>query len=95
MIPYVFQKYPENFTFLLFITLQNFNSFYIVISVYKKKTLRLNNLKIKTALSMKISVFVIFVEEILYLLLYNLYDCAFKTIIKTIIAVLRSYSKND
>ena len=37
----------------------------------------LNNLKTKTAMNAKISVFVICVEAIIYLLLYNLHDCTF------------------
>ena len=48
----------------------------IVFSVYK--TLRLNNVKTRSAINAKISVFVICVEAIIYLLLYNLYDCTFK-----------------
>ena len=47
-----------------------FNSF-IVFSVYKK-TLRLNNLKTRTAMDAKISVFVVSVK------LYHLHDCTFK-----------------
>ena len=46
----------------------------IVFSVYK--TLRLNNLKTRTAMNAKISLFAICVEAIIYLL-YNLYDCTF------------------
>ena len=42
------------------------------------KTLRLNNLKTTTAMNAKISVFVICVEAIIYLLLYNLHGCTFK-----------------
>ena len=38
------------------------------------KTLRLNNVKTKTAMNAKISLFVICVEPIIYLLLYNLHD---------------------
>ena len=53
-----------------------FNNF-IVFSVYKK-TLRLNNVKTRTAMNVKIVVFVICDEAIIYLLLYNLHDCAFK-----------------
>ena len=41
------------------------------------KTLRLNNLKTRTAMNAKISEFVICVETIIYLLLYNLHDCTF------------------
>ena len=44
------------------------------------KTVRLNNLKSRTAINAKISVFVICVEAIIYLLLYNLHDCTFKGI---------------
>ena len=34
-------------------------------------------MKTRTAMNMKISVFFICVEAIIYLLLYNLYDCTF------------------
>ena len=37
--------------------------------------LRLNNLKTRAAINAKISLFVICVEAIIYLLLYNLDDC--------------------
>ena len=39
--------------------------------------LQLDNLKTRTAMNAKISVFVICVEAIVYLLLYNLHDCTF------------------
>ena len=42
------------------------------------KTLRLNNLKARTAMNAQISVSVSCVEIIIYLLLYNLRDCIFK-----------------
>ena len=40
--------------------------------------LRLNNLKTRTAVNAKFSVFVICVKAVIYLLLYNLHDCTFK-----------------
>ena len=40
--------------------------------------LRLNNLKIRTTTNAKYSLFVICVEAIIYLSLYNLHDCTFK-----------------
>ena len=46
--------------------------------MFINKTLWLNNLKARTAMNVKISVFVISVEAIIYLLLYNLHDCTFK-----------------
>ena len=46
--------------------------------LFINKTLRLNNLKTRTTLNVKISVFVICVEAIIHLLLYNLHDCTFK-----------------
>ena len=46
--------------------------------LFINKTLRLNNLKTRTAMNAKISVFVVCVEAIIYLLLYNLHDCTFK-----------------
>ena len=42
------------------------------------KTLQLNNLKTRPTMNAKVSVFVICVEAIIYLLLYNLHDCTFK-----------------
>ena len=41
--------------------------------------LGLNNLKNRTAMNVKTSVFVIFVDAFIYLLLYNLHDCTFNT----------------
>ena len=46
--------------------------------LFINKTLRLNNLKTRAAMNAKISVFVICVEAIIYLLLYNLHNCTFK-----------------
>ena len=69
MIAYVFQKYSENFTSLLF------NSFQLSFQ-FINKTLRPNNLKNRTVMNVKISVFVVCVEAIMYLL-YNLHDCTF------------------
>ena len=42
------------------------------------KTLRLNNLKTRTDMNAKTSVFVVCVEAIIYLLLNNLCGCTFK-----------------
>ena len=41
------------------------------------KTLRLSNLKNGTATNAKTSVFALYVEAIIYLLLYNLHVCTF------------------
>ena len=41
------------------------------------KSFRLNNLKTRTAKIAEISVFVIFIETVIYLLLYNLHGCTF------------------
>ena len=49
-----------------------FNSFYCIFCLWTKL-----NLKNKTAVNVKTSVFVICVEVIIYLLLYNFYDCTF------------------
>ena len=49
-----------------------FNSFYFLF-LFINKTLRLNNLKTKTAMNAKISAF----EVIIYLILYNMHDCIF------------------
>ena len=40
--------------------------------------LRLNNLKTEQVTGAKLLEFVLYVEEIIYLLLYNLHDCTFK-----------------
>ena len=50
-------------------------SFFII-----NKSLQLNNLKIRAAMNAKTSDFVICIEAIIYLLLYNLHDCTFKNI---------------
>ena len=50
----------------------------IVLFLFINKALRLNNIKTRTAMDAKISVFVICVKAIIYLLLYNLHDCTFK-----------------
>ena len=49
--------------------------------LFINKTLRLNNLKPRTAMNAKILGFVIYVEAIIYLLLYNLHDCTFKQVV--------------
>ena len=41
------------------------------------KTLRVNNLKAITTMNVEISVFVIYVEAFMYLLIYNLHDFTF------------------
>ena len=41
------------------------------------KTLRLSNLKTRTVLNAKISMFVTCVEAAIYVLLYNVHDCTF------------------
>ena len=47
--------------------------------LFINKTLRLNNLKTRTAMNAKISVFFfIYVKAIIYMLLCNLHDCTFK-----------------
>ena len=85
MIAYVFQKYPENFiVFLIFcsnlpkkltIFLESSLPFNSLSSFpFKNKTLWLNNLKTRTDMNVIISVFVICVEAIINLLLYNLHD---------------------
>ena len=47
--------------------------------LFINKTLRLNNLKSRTVMNGKISVFAICVETIIYLLLYDLHDRAFNS----------------
>ena len=51
--------------------------------------LRHNNLKTRTAMNAKISVFVFCIEAIIYLLLYNLHDCTFKNILQSFKAFRR------
>ena len=54
------------------------NNFYCLF-LFINKTLRLNNLKTRTVMNMKISVFVICVKAIIYLLLYIMHECTFNT----------------
>ena len=54
------------------------------------KTWLLNNLKTRTAMNSKMSVFVICVEVFMYLLLHNLHDCAFKKNVDRVSKVLKS-----
>ena len=92
MIPYVFQKYPENFAFQLCIMQLCISNLPVKFAIFLKSSLLfnsfyclflfinktwLNNLKTRIAVNAKISVFVICVEVIIYLL-YNLHDCTFK-----------------
>ena len=46
--------------------------------MFINKTLRLDNFKTRTVMNAKISVFLIFIEAIVLLLLHNLHDCTFK-----------------
>ena len=73
--------YPMKFAIFLKSILL-FNSFYCLFC-FTKKPLRLNNLKTRTAMNAKVLVFVVCVEAITYLLLYNLHDCTFKSWFKT------------
>ena len=51
--------------------------------LFINKTLRLNNLKTRIAMNVKLSVFVIYVEAIIYLSLHNLRDCCtFESFVK-------------
>ena len=63
-------KFSEKIAFFLTVT--------IVFFVFININLQLDNLKSRTAMYEKISVFVICVVVILYLILYNLHDCTFK-----------------
>ena len=56
--------------------LKHFNSFYCLF-LFVNKTLPLNNFKTRTDINAKISVFIVCLEAIIYLLLYNLHDCTF------------------
>ena len=70
MIAYVFQKYAENFTFQLFWS--NFPEkfpLFLLSFLFINKILRLNNLKTRTVMNAKISVFVICVKAIMSLIL--------------------------
>ena len=96
MIAYVFQKYHENFAFQLICNFavislpMKFVSFVkssllltiFVFFLFVNKTLRLNNLKTRTAMNAKISVFVICAEVIIYLLLHHLDDGSFGSFVK-------------
>ena len=67
-------QYFPGFSYFAFISLKRsllFNSS-CCLFLFVNKTLRLNNF-----MNAKISVFVIFVEAVIYLLLYNLHDCTF------------------
>ena len=70
MIFYMFQKYSKKSSLL-------FQQFLLPF-LFINKILRLNNVKTRTAMNVKTSVFVIYDEAIIYLLLYNLHDCIFK-----------------
>ena len=96
MIAYVFQKYPKNFWFQQFIILQSFKgeSCNLLFIYFKKflssflfidKTLRLNNLKTRTAMNANILEF-ISVEVIIHLVLHNLHDCAFNDMLLKVIS---------
>ena len=56
--------------------LKHFNSFYCLF-LFVNKSLPLNNFKTRTDINAKISVFIVCLEAIIYLLLYNLHDCTF------------------
>ena len=86
------QKYPKNFAFQLFIILHQFNreicyflkkqptfKQFLLSFLFINKNVRLNNLKTRTAMNAKTSIFVICVETIIYLLLYNVHDCTFNS----------------
>ena len=55
---------------------QRFNKFFYCL--FLNKILRLNNLKTRTGMNAKISVFVICVGAIIYSWLYNLHHCTFR-----------------
>ena len=82
-VPWKF-RIPAIYKFTVFFPWNFLLSFLII-----NKTLRLINLKIRTATNAKTSMFVICVEVIIYLLLYNLYDCTFQISID-----LNFYSNN-
>ena len=65
--------------FNIFLKSSLFLTSFLLSLLFLNKTLGLNNLKSKTAKNAKISVFFICVETIIYLLLYNLHDCNFKS----------------
>ena len=52
--------------------------------------LRLNNLKTRLAVNTKVSVFAVYAEAIIYLLLFNLHDCTFN-----IAVYFNKYIKNE
>ena len=88
MIACVFQKYPENFDFQLFIILQYFTreicyylkkyptfGQFLLSFLFINKTLWLNNLKSRTEMNARISVFAICAKVIIYFFIYDLHDC--------------------
>ena len=48
-------------------------------------------LKTRTATNAKTSVFVICIKTVIYLLLYNLYDCIFNTLLNIYLSLARSF----
>ena len=70
-------------------------AFFLIVSVafsVYKQALRLNNSKTRIAINVKISVFAICVEAIMYLLLYNLHDCTFKMIFHHVTAIFTFFN---
>ena len=70
VIAYLFQKYPEHFSFQLLIIVKAI--------VFLKSRLLFNNLKTRIAMSAKN--FAICAKAIIHLLLHNLHDCTFKSV---------------
>ena len=63
--------------------------------LFINKTLRLINLKTRAAMNAKMSLFVICVEAIIYLLLYNLHDCTFNNHVNnTVSSSRKTQTKN-
>ena len=63
--------------------------------IFSYKSLRLRNLKTRTAMNANILVFVICVEGIMYLLLYNLDGCTLSFNLKSIIHLTRVFKSSS
>ena len=85
----LFKNYPENFEFQQFITLQHatflkkWPASQQLLTLLLNKNLRLNNLKTGIAINANISVFVLYFDAIIYLLLSNLNDSTSKPSVKS------------
>ena len=73
--------------FVIVLTSSLLLAYFLLSFLFMIKTLRIINLKTRTAMNAKILVPVICVEAILYLLLCNLHDCTFRHCINILLCV--------